>query len=315
LAGVVVGILFACVFFAVSYARLGAIRRKTDRSQFASYVDRSPEAANYLRGIGKRIQIYWLHGYLFFGSSESLFDRIRADVEALPDGGPAYIIVDFAMVTGTDSSALASVAKLRHFCAKKFVTLVFCGLSPSKRSNLNMAASGHMFEDLNSGLAWCEDQILKDATWQEPSGLEAWLQNELGPQVNAGELLIYFEEKKFSDAEVLYRQGQSADTLDVLASGCLVVELSESSRQAIRVRRIATRSTIGEMGFFRGTVRSATVFTEGEVTLFSLTRDSYERMKWDRPELALALNAFILRILADRLEFANQSVAAFNPTA
>jgi sulfate permease, SulP family len=314
LAGVVVGVLFACVFFAVSYARLGAIRRKADRSQFASYVDRSAEAASYLRNAGERVQIYWLHGYLFFGSSESLFDHIRNDVDALPKGRRAYIVVDFAMVSGADSSALASIAKLGHFCAKSGVILVFCGLS-GKRSRLNIGSSAQTFKDLNSGLAWCEDQILNEAGWREPISLEAWLQQELGPKLDAGDLLSYFQQKRFSGPQVLYQQGHPADTLDLLASGTLVVELSATSCEAVRVRRIATHSVIGEMGFFRGTIRSATVLAEGEVSLFSLTRDNFERMKQERPELALALDGFILRVLADRLEFANQSVAALNPTA
>jgi MFS superfamily sulfate permease-like transporter len=84
--GVLAGLLCACVMFTISYARLGVVRRHMTRAQFAGYVDRTAEAAAYLRENGDAIQIYWLSGYIFFGSSEGVLERIRGDIEALPRG-------------------------------------------------------------------------------------------------------------------------------------------------------------------------------------------------------------------------------------
>jgi SulP family sulfate permease len=82
LIGVVAGVVCACLLFVISYARLGVVRRHLTRAQFSSHVDRSAEASEYLRSVGDAVQLYWLSGYIFYGSSEGLFERIRGDIEA-----------------------------------------------------------------------------------------------------------------------------------------------------------------------------------------------------------------------------------------
>ena len=136
LAGVLVGLVCACVLFAMSYARLGAVHRHVTRAQFTSYVDRSAAASEHLRETGDAIQIYWLSGYIFFGSSEGVFERIRGDMQALPPRLVANVILDFGRVSGADSSAIVSLAKLRNFCEQQGATLVYCSLSPANQAAL-----------------------------------------------------------------------------------------------------------------------------------------------------------------------------------
>jgi SulP family sulfate permease len=107
LVGVLGGVVCACVLFAISYARRGAVRRHVTRGQFASYVARPHDASRYLREMGAAVQIYWLSGHIFFGSAESLFERVRGDIEALPPKQVSYVILDFEMVSGADTSAIA----------------------------------------------------------------------------------------------------------------------------------------------------------------------------------------------------------------
>jgi len=80
-----------------------------------------------------------------------------------------------------------------------------------------------------------------------------------------------------------------------------------------RVRRIMTQTVVGEMGFFRRLSRSATVSSDGPAILFTLTRANFERMRRERPDLANAFDEFIMRVLADRLDFANRELAAIEP--
>ena len=82
LIGVVAGVVCACLLFVISYARLGVVRRHLTRAQSSSNDDRSAEASEYLRSVGDAVQLYWLSGYIFYGSSEGLFERIRGDIEA-----------------------------------------------------------------------------------------------------------------------------------------------------------------------------------------------------------------------------------------
>lgn len=324
LVGVLTGIVCACVMFAISYARLGVVRRHVTRAMFASYVDRSPDATEHLRVTGDAIQVYWLSGYIFFGSSESVFERIRGDIQSLAPGRVSYVILDFGMVSGTDSTAVAGLAKLRNFCDKHDMTLVYCSLSPANRAALHRGgffggkSRHHAFADLNLALGWCEDQLIGKSNLETQPGLasfEPWLQQQLGGNARAADLVAYLERKDVDSAQVLYREGEPADTVDLVAVGSLAVDLRKADGEIVRIRRLMTHTVVGEMGFFRHSVRSATVSSDGPATVFTLSRATYERMRQERPDLASAFDEFIIRILANRIDLANRAVAALSEIA
>jgi SulP family sulfate permease len=324
LVGVLAGIVCACVMFAISYARLGVVRRHVTRAMFASYVDRSPDAAEHLREAGDAIQVYWLSGYIFFGSSESVFERIRSDIQSIAPGRVSYVILEFGMVSGTDSTAVAGLAKLRNYCDKQDITLVYCSLSPANRAALQRGgffggkSRHHAFADLNLALAWCEDQLIARSNLDMQPGLagfEPWLQQQLGGSVTAVDVVAYLERKDVDGPQVLYREGEPADTVDLVAVGSLAVDIRKADGEIVRIRRIMTHTVVGEMGFFRHSVRSATVSSDGPATVFTLSRASYERMRRERPELASAFDEFIIRILANRIDLANRAVAALSEVA
>jgi hypothetical protein len=100
--------------------------------------------------------------------------------------------------------------------------------------------------------------------------------------------------------------------VDLVAAGNLAIEITNSEGQSLGVRRITTHTIVGEMGFFRHSARAATVSSDGPATLFTLTRANFERMRRERPDLASAFDDFILRILADRIDFANHALEALD---
>lgn len=142
LVGISVGLICACCLFAISYARIGVVRRHATRAHFASNVDRSLDAGRHLREVGDAIYIYWLSGYIFFGSSESVFERIRDDIEAQTSREVVFVILDFGMVSGVDSSAFVSLAKLRNFCDQRSVAIVYSSVSRIARPWSAAASSG-----------------------------------------------------------------------------------------------------------------------------------------------------------------------------
>jgi len=321
LVGVLVGLVCACLLFAVSYARLGVVRRHATRAQFASNVDRSAEASEHLHTSGGAIQLYWLSGYIFFGSSEGVFERIRSDIEALVPRAVTYVILDFGMVSGTDSSTIISLTKLRNFCNQHDTTLVYCSLSPDNRASfmrngLFGGKSPHQaFGDLNLALAWCEDRLLAGANLDTELGLagfKRWLQQQLGTAARLADFLPYLERRDIDGSQILYREGELADTIDLVAAGRLSIEIARSNGESLRVRSIMTHTVVGEMGFFRCATRSATVATDGPTILFTLTRANFQRMRHERADLASAFDDFIIRVLADRIDVVNREVAALS---
>ena len=319
LTGVLAGLVCACMIFTVSYARLGAVRRHATRAQVPSHVVRTREAAAYLRENGDAIQLYWLSGYIFFGSSEGLFERIQADIGDLPPRKVKYVVLDFRNVPGSDSSAALSLTKLRNFCARRGATLVFCSLSAACRNVLERGGFLRgknpcaVFDDFQTALSWCERQVLAKSPIlidTSQAGFEAWLQQRLGPNASIPKLVGYLERKEIVEPQIIYREGDAADTLDLVAAGNLNVDIATENGGTRRLRRLATHTVVGEMGFFRRSSRSATVSSDGPAVLFAMTRASLERMRREEPDLAGAFTDFIIRVIADRLEATNREIAA-----
>lgn len=322
LVGVMLGFVGACLMFAFSYSRIAVIRRHLTRAEFASNVDRAAETARMLREAGDRIHLFWLSGFIFFGSSNGVFESIRDAIGADQKRGTRYAVLDFSEVSGFDTSALLSLIKLRNHCEAASVTLAFAGLSPGMRAALEhvqVFAPGHphrSFAGRNEALQWCEEQVIQE--WQATTGttaagdFEAWLAAELGGSDKARALAGYFERRDIAEGRVLYEQGAPSDSIDLVVEGTVSVSVRGEPGLAVLVRRMSKRTVVGEMGFFRGTVRGATVTAEKGATIYTLSRDSYRRLLDENPELAAVFLEYIVRALSDRLEFANQGIAALS---
>ena len=319
LTGVLAGLVCACMIFTVSYARLGVVRRHATRAQVPSHVVRPREVTAYLRQNGDAIQLYWLAGYIFFGSSEGLFERIQADIGNLPPRKVNYVILDFRDVSGSDSSAVLSLIKLRNFCARQGATLVFSSQSVASRKILERGGffrgknACEAFDDFQTALSWCEAQMLAKSGIvidTSQAGFEAWLQQRLGPTASIPKLIGYLERKEIDEGQIIYREGDAADTLDLVAAGNLNVDIATENGGTRRLRRLATHTVVGEMGFFRRSSRSATVSSDGHAVLFAMTRAGLERMRREEPDLAGAFTDFIIRVIADRLDATNREIAA-----
>jgi SulP family sulfate permease len=136
-AGMAVGIIAACVIFAISSSRIRVVKRGLSRSEFGSRVDRPAEQLKQLLEHGSAIRIMWLHGFLFFGSTNSLVEELKQIVTADSSGkGCRMFVLDFHQVLGIDSSAVDSLRKLRQFAEREGLFIAVSDLAPAVRGAL-----------------------------------------------------------------------------------------------------------------------------------------------------------------------------------
>jgi len=316
--GVVVGVIGACLIFALSYSRIGVIRRHLTRQEFSSNVERSPEQSRLLRDEGKRVHVFWLSGFIFFGSSNGLFERIKRAIEAQRDKSVGYVVLDFSAVPGLDTSAVFSLVKLRNYCEENDVTLAFSGLSESMRVSFERtgffgATRPHqVFGSRNEAIEWCEDMLLMhhEVGAASTHSFESWLTAELGGSADMSRIAPYLQRHELNVGEVLFRQGEPADSVEILASGRLRVTALDEQGRSIRLRSMAGHTIVGEMGFYRKIPRSATIVAEEASVIYRLTREAFDRMHAQDPAAAAVLHTLIIRLLSDRLEFATREIAA-----
>src|SRR5262249_42415946 len=99
-AGIAVGVVAACVIFAISSSRVRVVKRGLSRSEYGSRVDRPPEQHKQLLDHGQAIQIMWLHGFVFFGSANRLLQDVKEIVTSQKSGACRMVILDFHQVLG-----------------------------------------------------------------------------------------------------------------------------------------------------------------------------------------------------------------------
>ncbi len=316
--GVVLGVIGACLMFALSYSRIGVVRRHLTRQEFSSNVERAPEQARLLREEGERVHVFWLSGFIFFGSSNGLFERIRRAIDAQEEKPIGYVVLDFSAVPGLDTSAVLSLIKLRNYCNEHGVTLVFSGLSEVMNTGFHKVGfftSGQphqVFATRNEAVEWCEDMILMYHEVGEASvhSFESWLTAELGGAADMTRIAPYLERHELKVGETLFEQGEPPDSVEILASGCVAITIEDQQGRPIRLRRMMGYTVVGEMGFYRQVPRTATVIAEEPSVVYRLTRESFDRMQAQDPTAASVFHKLIIRLLSDRLEFANREISA-----
>jgi SulP family sulfate permease len=316
--GVVVGVIGACLMFALSYSRIGVVRRHLTRQEFSSNVERSPEQTRLLREEGKRVHVFWLSGFIFFGSSNGLFERIKRTIEAQRDKPVGYVVLDFSAVPGLDTSAVLSLVKLRNFCEENSVTLGFSGLSDIMRASFEKAdffgteRPHQLFGSRNEAIEWCEDMLLMyhEVGAASTHSFESWLQSEFGEKIEFEKITPYMQRQELKSGEFLFRQGEPSDSVVLQASGSVAITIIDEHGRPIRLRRMIGHTVVGEMGFYRGVPRTASVIAEGPTVIYRLTREAFDTMQAENPTAAASLHKLIIRLLSDRLEFANREISA-----
>ena len=125
--GILIGIIFGCATFALSAARIAAIKFSFNGSEYRSSLDRSRNDQKVLLAHGGKIQGLNLQSYLFFGSANRLYQHVKALLREQPEC--RYLLFDFKLVTGIDSSAAYSFAQIKRSAHDLGVHLVLVHLS------------------------------------------------------------------------------------------------------------------------------------------------------------------------------------------
>jgi SulP family sulfate permease len=296
LPGVMVGGVLSVVLLAISYGRIDQVRQVAFGDTHRSNVDRGPSDRAVLATMGARVQILRLHGFVFFGTASGLLERIRERLEA---GTPGFLVIDLLRVSGVDSSAVVSFAKIERLAQTHGFELLLTGASDPVRRQLErggvVARDGVVrFEpDLDRGLERCEDVLLAAASIGRGS--------EDGEVGMPPRLTRYLERLELTEGTVLIRQGDRSGDVYVVESGRLAVELTTADGARVRLRSIRPGAVVGEIAMYSGVPRTAGVVADTPGVVLRLEGATLERMEADEPELAARVHRWLARTLSDRL--------------
>jgi SulP family sulfate permease len=274
------------------------VRQVSFGDTYHSNVDRPPAERAALRALRDRVLILRVSGFVFFGSTARLLERIRARVES---SSPRFLVIDLRRVTGMDASAVVAFSKARRVAGSHGSELVVTGASEPVRAELErggvteQGGSLRFEPDLDRGLEHCEDVLLAE------EAAAAGEQVARGRDGLPAGLAPYMERVVVSEGSVVLRQEDPSSDLYVLAEGRLAVETVTPEGRRVRLRILRPGVVVGELAFYTGAPRTAYVVAQTPCVVLRCSREQIARIEADDPVVAIALHRWFAETLAGRL--------------
>ena len=222
-AKVLIGVVIGCSTFALSASRANAIKFSSDGSKYRNSLDRSRDEFSTLGAYGREIRGMALHSYLFFGSANRLYQHVKAPLvdrrECL------FLVFDFRLVTGIDSSATHSFSQIKNAAAEFGAQLVLVNLTPELERAFRvvrfLSSDIIISPDLDRALGSCEKSVIAvhRGDGNEAQSLHVWLSDALGSPEHADRLAEQCRRLEVQPGDVIARQGGAPDSMHFILEG------------------------------------------------------------------------------------------------
>ena len=340
LEGVAVGIIAAVILFVLNYSRINVVRHTISGKNYQSCVMRPSLYQQLLKKKGDLIHILELQGYIFFGTANKLVEQIRDRLDGIEAPQLQFVLLDFCLVTGVDSSALLSFTKLQQLLNKQEIKLVFTNLPPKLKSQWKkdiLAPDKHddvlTFRSLDEGLAWCEDQIINNfievGLVARPKTVVQCIEESLSspndspaaidclePGVKPKEsksftrLMKYLERIDIQKGDHLLKEGEEVGGLYFVEEGQVIAQTMDEASQPIIVRILEPGTVFGDIGVYAQQKATASIIANESGYLYYLSIDNLKCVEVEDPELAIVFHRFIAGGLGEKLSQSNETIKA-----
>ncbi|MEP7136336.1 MAG: SulP family inorganic anion transporter [Chloroflexota bacterium] len=316
LQGIIAGLILAVVMFAVSYSRINVIKFAFTGREFRSRVTRAPHEGQVLDTHGDQLYIMKLEGFIFFGTANGIFDTLRQRIKTAKNIEVKYCLLDFTKVSGIDSTGMLSFNRMIQWSHEQGITLVFSGLGQKEQEHFLQENTEHkdalqFLPNMDRALEWCENEIIsvhladlrinKDIADQ----LRAILKDE-----GIEKLIPYLQRREYRAGEYLIREGDTPDFIFFIHSGQVTAQLESPNGETIRLETMRSGRSVGEIAFYLGTRRTASVTADQDSVVYSLSIDELKDMEANNPEIANIFHRISVLLLSERVMHLTRTVRA-----
>eukprot|EP00924_Labyrinthula_sp_SR-Ha-C_P009652 snap_masked-scaffold_22-processed-gene-2.12-mRNA-1 protein AED:0.10 eAED:0.16 QI:0/0/0/1/1/1/2/0/898 len=296
--GILIGVGFAICNFIAAYS---SVRHVEKISKKKSNVVRSFEDQQILEDLDvpSRLRIYALHGYLFFGSSLQIVNKIRKELlEAennhllnLGDFGtfrdsnssPMCVILDLTRVTGMDSTAISTgLLQLKQLLSNREtpIRILYCNVRPDFEAllveNNIIENENTVFNSLNDAFGHAETTLITN--YKDTRELEELYEEYGGFNLDS---VPFLSERITNSAKSLSQfSGLSQLLLNILFSG-LPLNREEEVKKSIVEYFEVLQLYPGDLVFdYEDEAKYLVILAKGEVvTCLPKTFERFETMK------------------------------------
>jgi len=220
-----------------------------------------------------------------------------------------------------DSSAVFSITRMKQLAESHNIHMVWTNLS---KEIVHLMEKGGLVDDtdksfiilptLDHGLEWCENQILATEGVTDLTGyferIERQLKRAIPDLKDVNRLTKYLERKEIKEHECLMHQGDQPDEMYFIEAGLVSAQLDLPNGEILRLRSMRGGTTVGEIGMYLGSKRTASVVADRPSIVYRLSKSALKKMEKNDPEVAAHLHQWIASLLAERLADNNRTIEA-----
>lgn len=166
--GVLLGLVLSLASCAWEYNAITGIVSEDCLGTTCSHVERSPEQRGDILARGNAVRIFWVEGYLFFGSASAVIADLKKRLHAAR-AEVSHVVIDLSRVPAVDASG---VSALVDFAMGLEPQLILTGMvrrlsnairnaqASALESSSRCESNVQIFHDLDAALEYVEEQLL-----------------------------------------------------------------------------------------------------------------------------------------------------------
>jgi SulP family sulfate permease len=314
-AAVVIGVIAATMLLLVNMST-SIVYRVFDGTARSSLKMRPAADVQKLHELGKRVGVAELSGYVFFGTA----DRMRNEVESLAQGR-LVLILDFRRVHEVEASGARVLGMMGRSLASQGIGVALSHVrrdEPLGRYLQDMGVAeaipqDRWFTDLDRALEWAEDRVLASPHGGDlPPGEIAVEETTLFQGLTdeeAAYLRARMSRREYAQGSVIFSEGEPGDHLYAVTRGEVSIKIKlPGTERSQRLAAFGPGLVFGEMALLEGHSRSADAYAKQDTVLWSLKLDELERVRGERPDIALKITTGFTRQLAMRLRLTSDQL-------
>ncbi len=308
LAGFGLGIAMACVAFVIACSKNPLISFQSDLSVFSSSVVRHERHREWICKWGAQSLILKLKGYIFFGSASNL-ELLFHEIE---QRAVQNILLDFSEVLGIDRSAIGvfhRILRRDHIANVNFYFVyseknhkIIQSLYPKADSAQRVS----FFPTLDLGVEAMEERIL---SVNESEGLAHSCFDFLNNSEEETILINSCQLVPYAVGQNLCKEGDHSSQIYFIQDGSLEI-IKEVGGAEVRLTKLSSGAMAGEMAFYTGEVRSATIRASLPSNVYVLSATALQQLRASHPALASKFDLHVIKKLANALMRANKLIAS-----
>ncbi len=310
--GFAAGVLISCIAFIVTYSRIPLTDLAANVALLPSSAVRPIGEVEILRRHGEKVLVYRLSGYVFFGSARKIahvFNSVKTEGDDAVEG----IILDFTNVSGIDSSAISIFRRLLGRFQHLPVRFYFVHSAATETAVGRMVRSGdadgqiHLFGSLDRAIEQAEQHIIAGSGADAGSVPASYFDDAAAQALFFG----YCERRPLRAGEFLCRENERSDALFFIDDGGFEVIKDAGEGNPIRLAKLYQGAMVGELAFYSGEVRSASIVATVDSHVHVMSRLAFARLRQAHPDLATRFDHLVIDKLSKTLVRTNTLLTLF----